>query len=143
MEILLILLLQDTGFGLSAKDIVTYIGLASGFLWGTIQFILSRKHKVNDDSRDESRKLLEDYKAELKNWKLDYDTLSDKYEKLYTDKMGIQIELAVIAYEHELLYSKLKPEEQELVRARVSIFKDNLTSIAVKEKEIKDKSTAS
>lgn len=152
--IILFLLLQEqnsNGFfsSITASHIITFLGMLGGGGWGYYQFkenkkltlaAADREDERDDDknNRQETKEIIEIYKGQLNKLEQKYDALVKGYEILYTDKMAIQIEVAVISYEHELLYSKLTPEESAIVRQRVSIFKNSLTSIAADEKISKD-----
>lgn len=140
---------ENDKYSIAIKDILLFLGAAIGFIWSTATFLINRrdskKLKQSEldrtdsiDNRKETESIIIRYKTDLEESRKDYGLLMDKYEELYTNKMAIQIELAVIAYEHELLYSKLNEEESKLVRKRVEVFKDSLTEIANRDKKMRE-----
>lgn len=135
------------------KDILGVLGAALGFISTLLIFFLTRRNKKIDDRSDEQKaedkKNREDRNEILKNCKdereiakkehestkKELEELSLKYDQIYEAFMATKIELAVIQFEHELLYSKLSPEEASIIKERVGKFKDNLTDMAMKGKE--------
>lgn len=152
LQIIFNILQEEIGVkytGIPIEEILAYLGLVAGAIWTVINVLLSRKFKKTDDknadlkqeginTREETKVIILEYKKELAAVKKDFENLSDKYEQLYTDKMAIQIELAVTAYEHELLYNKLIPEDSSWIKKRVGIFKNSMAGVAVREKIERD-----
>lgn len=141
MELLLSLFIffqENSKWDIDAKDILFALSGLAGLVLSYFSFFLGRKdNKKNKDLENENT-IIGRYKDDRDQYKKDYDTLMDKYEELYTNKMAIQVELAVIAYEHELLYNKLTKEEATLVRQRVDMFKNSLIEMTVKDKKVRE-----
>lgn len=148
----LLLLFQDAPYQLSSKDFIAFFGGLFGLISAILVLVMNRRYKLSDDkkgdfksayseNRQETLNIIREYKEQLEEAQARFDELDNKYTQMQLDRINTQTELAVIAFEHELLFLKLSPEDASRIKKRVDIFKIGIQSAGnAKKKEIQKES---